>query len=840
MAPVTELAAGANHVNGFSDHKKPMKTSTSPYETNPDNIAHDDPFLAQSALYGRYTPHPDDFTPHYQHWYQSDPDANAYWQGVAEKFCTPDQSLKNTGPREGFAAGSVIIWVDREPADGEATERFSCLNANELSAARKVEEALRDIGVAVPVIHFCGTIEGRNVTVESRIPGVSLDVAWRYLSPKQIETFKNQTRQILRLLSSIDPASNEPTYVCRGLDSQTPFPDDEKERSMLFAEKTAKENLCLTHNDLVPAHIVVKGGRIVGVTSWRQSGYFGFERAKEVHRLLRNADSAIKKSGKDATWADLYDVAYDPAKSLPLVATKDTPFPSIKTEPGGDDTESKPLGLDSTTDHPTSKALNNLKNGVSSRAPSSDRSSPANSTKSASAKKAASAATKKGTAKKPAAKKRKANDPDTESIDGRRSNTPASRTSKTPGQKQESASAAGSPAPEPKKKTKKRPKGRAAADDDDDDDDDNQPFCICRLPDNHTWMIGCDGGCEDWFHGKCVNIHPRDADLIEQYICPNCADEGKGCTTWKPMCRLPECRKPARVARKNPSKYCSDDHGQEFMRRQIHNLQLGPEIKGHEDLGSMGGILTPGDLKAVIMGATSVKEFRTLGDRILSPSPESARDTPNGDIKEKTASTSDASSGFGVDATSIKYSVEEAAKVAKIQKLRDDLLHRKEMLAARTTFVGLVRQRAKGVVEKLKQKEPKGGWKDICGFDSRLSWSDEEFDEWRLSEAGKKALVEGTVEALAASYPTPPDADGDTAMDSEGENEIAFLTRGICMKKRCERHKQWVKVQQQDIVFEENTADQDLSKCEKEARSVAERAVLRNWAEKENVPSNAG
>jgi COMPASS component SPP1 len=48
-----------------------------------------------------------------------------------------------------------------------------------------------------------------------------------------------------------------------------------------------------------------------------------------------------------------------------------------------------------------------------------------------------------------------------------------------------------------------------------------------------------------------------------------------------------------------------------------------------------------------------------------------------------------------------------------------------------------------------------------------------------------------------------------------------------------------VKVQQQDIVFEENATEQDLKKSEQEARSVAERAVLRKWAEKENVPSNA-
>lgn len=47
-------------------------------------------------------------------------------------------------------------------------------------------------------------------------------------------------------------------------------------------------------------------------------------------------------------------------------------------------------------------------------------------------------------------------------------------------------------------------------------------FCICRKPDNHTWMIGCDGGCEDWYHGKCVSIDEADSELIDNYICTYC------------------------------------------------------------------------------------------------------------------------------------------------------------------------------------------------------------------------------------------------------------------------------------------------------------------------------
>ena len=52
-----------------------------------------------------------------------------------------------------------------------------------------------------------------------------------------------------------------------------------------------------------------------------------------------------------------------------------------------------------------------------------------------------------------------------------------------------------------------------------DEESDNELFCICRKPDDHTWMIGCDGGCEDWFHGHCINMNQKDESLIDKYIC---------------------------------------------------------------------------------------------------------------------------------------------------------------------------------------------------------------------------------------------------------------------------------------------------------------------------------
>ncbi|XP_050096241.1 uncharacterized protein LOC126578077 isoform X2 [Anopheles aquasalis] len=73
----------------------------------------------------------------------------------------------------------------------------------------------------------------------------------------------------------------------------------------------------------------------------------------------------------------------------------------------------------------------------------------------------------------------------------------------------------------------------AAAQDDDLDsdeswnseDDPDRLWCICRQPHNNRFMICCDS-CEDWFHGKCVNITKAMGQQMEhdgiEWTCPNC------------------------------------------------------------------------------------------------------------------------------------------------------------------------------------------------------------------------------------------------------------------------------------------------------------------------------
>ncbi|KAI9367972.1 hypothetical protein BJX61DRAFT_259248 [Aspergillus egyptiacus] len=889
MAADTIVPVKTDQANGSDSTTRGFN----PYETDAALIPEDDPFRQRSTHYGRYKPRDDDFSPRYNDWCQYSPDAIKYWEETVQTLWTPENCLNLRGTRQAYAAGSIIIRVDQEDMAG-VTDKFSCLNANELSASRKAEDTLGELGVAVPKIYFCGTISGKNITVESRIPGVSLDTAWRYLTSEQIEILKQQCRRILQRLGNVDTGPGHPSYVCSGLNSHLSSEAEKLERDILFRDNEQQDDLSFVHNNMLLSNVIVNDDRVVGLAGWREAGYFGFEKADKLHRQIRFSQILSEPelgAGVDniETWVDLYEGLVGAAVNRS--AGEQSAAPAVKTEPSSTDLDKVPLsdehdikpvlpqldGTDISGEHPTPRKVANLKNQGNSRASSADRSSPAPSTKTA-AKRTASGGSKKGIGKKASTKNQKVDEQDNESVTSRRSNTPvSSRTSKAPGtKKRNSASVASSPAPEPKKKrgpkrgpkkgAKKGVKKAVVQEDESQEEEegsDDEEYCICRKPDNHTWMIGCDGGCEDWFHGKCVNIDQRDEELIDKYICPNCEQNGKGRTTWKPMCRLKDCRKPVRFNQKNPSKYCSDEHGLEFMRQKTQHLNLsqprvqkpipirraalsgtrtprddGSEYEGShiedekddsmEDLGSRGGILTVGDLTAVVMGVSSAEEFRKLGAHIVSPPPEDK------DANEETKASKKLGLDVGVEG--LTYSPDEAEKIEKLRKRRDELFHRQDMLAARNNFLTLVRQRSKSILEVLKKKDPKGGWKDICGFDTRLAWSDEEFDEWRLSDIGKNALQEGTPEALASSYPEAIDADGDAAMDGvKAEDDVTSLARGVCLKKRCERHKQWLKVQQQDAAFEEGTVKQDLADCEEEAQGVVERAVLRMWAEKENA-----
>ncbi|KAH0553222.1 hypothetical protein GP486_006612 [Trichoglossum hirsutum] len=430
---------------------------------------------------------------------------------------------------------------------------------------------------------------------------------------------------------------------------------------------------------------------------------------------------------------------------------------------------------------------------------------------------AKSTAAKRGTAsaaKKPQKKKRKL---DSDSFDepqsGRSSAAPASsRASKTPAvnaRKQSStpvpAQASSSPAPE-------------------EYEEGVELYCICRRPDSHTWMIGCDGGCEDWFHGSCVNIKQDDGDLIDKYICPNCERDGKGVTTWKPMCRLHGCRKPARLSKKDLSKYCSDAHGREFMlysaqrvKKRKRNGESSRESSRSPSrnplAGSAGSALNKGQLAAVTKSVKDVGEFRKLGEGVLSPPPTISPEDGDRD-----------GSGQGM-----VYNSDEMKRLGEITAEKDRLTMRKQCLMDREKFIQLVRDRAKKAAVELGMKE-----KEICGFDSRLSWSEEEFLLWRDSEEGRSAFDSNVLGPPATDTSEQDQHHHQPHMEEDLHNSHhPRASAGVCPKKRCDRHKQWRTLQIQDVRFEQKVVADRIEVLEQEEKTLRERAKLRAIKEEE-------
>lgn len=309
------------------------------------------------------------------------------------------------------------------------------------------------------------------------------------------------------------------------------------------------------------------------------------------------------------------------------------------------------------------------------------------------------------------------------------------------------------------------------------------------------------------------------------------------------MCRLEGCSAPAREGDENKSKYCCDEHGLEFMKARIFDQQLEKKGSGShkkrrrdnftdhhgntedpvdDDPGHLrGGILRASELKALATGVKDVDAFRRLGEGVLSPPPSAS---PEGeDVKMEN----------GIDARRKSiYTPEETAHLEEVAAKRDTVRSHKKMLDDRDRLLSLVATRARSVLSEL--KEPDKSINTICGYDPRLTWSDEEFNEWRASAEGKAALAAGG-ELGAPTTKEKQDRSGDGENGQPGakgteetQAEEEEIGKGVCRKKRCERHKAWFKLQQQDVLFETHQARQAMKKLEAEEKGVKDRAMIRS------------
>ncbi|KAI1331182.1 kinase-like domain-containing protein [Xylariaceae sp. FL0255] len=263
-----------------------------PYESDPAKIPATD-LYADVPFYGRYLPRPDDFQVDPQYVNSESPGALRYWSSVLS-LCTKSVRIypADEGGRDVFALGSVIIYA--------------------IEISRHVLNH-----IDLPKIYFCGKINGHQVLVQERLAGVSLAVAFPYLSESQRASFKQQARAMLRKLHTIKPSGGQQSRV-----HVVPDPNilnngriNTLEKDMLFSVTNIDPDTSLTHNDFTPSNCIVDNDKVVGLVDWEMAGFFGWKLAGEVHRKIRtpqkehfaNVASSEEKLRDIMWWNDLYD-----------------------------------------------------------------------------------------------------------------------------------------------------------------------------------------------------------------------------------------------------------------------------------------------------------------------------------------------------------------------------------------------------------------------------------------------------------------------------------------------------------------------------------------------------
>ncbi|KOS21256.1 Set1 complex component spp1 [Escovopsis weberi] len=348
------------------------------------------------------------------------------------------------------------------------------------------------------------------------------------------------------------------------------------------------------------------------------------------------------------------------------------------------------------------------------------------------------------------------------------------------------------------KKTKRArsgPDAPAADEASDEDESDSGPYCICRGPDDHRWMICCER-CEDWFHGECVHISKDVGEaLIEKFVCPNCTTD-RVMTIYKKTCVLHGCRRAARLTQSPASVFCTNEHAQTWWERVLARL---PKIGARNALGEE---LSQEEFMALLDGGLAGVD----GDGAWSfRAPFSADKRQTNGVNGDVNGTNDR----------LDYLTEEEVSyldgMAKSRlRLAEETVLYHQMLA----LIEMVQDRRRAAISAGRFAE------DICGYDQRLD------------------SVCAT-DAFAAFLKTP---EGETIFqaskvdDPLGEGDEV---RGMCERKRCKAHSGWQKILVLDIRHQIREMEDQADEVAKEEKTVREaagersrrRRAEKNWVE---------
>ncbi|KAI3393645.1 hypothetical protein diail_3872 [Diaporthe ilicicola] len=307
----------------------------------------------------------------------------------------------------------------------------------------------------------------------------------------------------------------------------------------------------------------------------------------------------------------------------------------------------------------------------------------------------------------------------------------------------------------------------------DEEESDHGPYCICRGPDDHRWMISCDM-CDDWFHGECVNIDKTIGEaLIQRYVCPGCTDrQGINVTRYKKTCSLEGCWRPARIyddirGDADYSVFCSDKHAEDWWEQLVRSLPDSRSLKAKE----------AGLTREKFMGLLNVSAVHQSGD---GEEPWHLGKKPFA-VPHEFLSKVDQTRVFTPEEQSFL-----AASAADRYALAEDIVLNKKM----QQLLDLANDRRKAAItEGLLEK-------DVCGYDVRLDLvgCPGEFGVFVKSAQGEAIYRSNSLATAGGWTEEQAQAMKAAAEAVEDGREWSLATAGMCDRRRCKPHASWYNI----------------------------------------------
>ncbi|SCV03164.1 LAMI_0H05974g1_1 [Lachancea mirantina] len=285
-------------------------------------------------------------------------------------------------------------------------------------------------------------------------------------------------------------------------------------------------------------------------------------------------------------------------------------------------------------------------------------------------------------------------------------------------------------------------------------------FCICKKPDSGELMVGCDG-CDDWFHFKCLRIPLEYKELVFSFYCPYCQAgvTGPGAitgklpkTVWRRKCRVSDCYRSC----DENSKYCSKEHGIEYLRGISRRLDCG-RYGSREVIHKM-------------TSGRSFKQFREIGSLGLAPA-----------SRDLDPDTYDAIFGSGV--------------------FKDDLDVKMSRLIEAQRLI------TEGTLPTLDRYI---AWIKVV---NELLFSNGGAEEKGDGRTRKKARAPRGICGFSVDKKIPRDA-ADFVRQFHEEKETVEDLHGVCCKVRCSKHLDWTGIEQRTLQYEQESVQTSLQRID--------------------------